>query len=114
MSPLDTFSRLPVFGVSGYRKGWTFTWGKNLVGGAGSGYQYYDWRLTKALATTDQKLQFVNQLNYDLPFGRGRRFVNRGGVLNYLIGGWTFLTIQSIRSGLPVSFSSRQVARHDG
>jgi hypothetical protein len=58
------------------------------------------------LATTDQKLQFVNQLNYDLPIGRGRRFVNRGGVLNYLIGEWTFLTIQSIRSGLPVSFTS--------
>lgn len=83
-----------------------FTWSKNLVGGAGSGYQFYDWRLTKALATTDQKLQFVNQLNYDLPFGQGRRFVDRGGIVNQVIGGWTFLTIQSIRSGLPVTFSS--------
>jgi hypothetical protein len=91
---------------AGFSASSMFTWGKNLTGTAGSGYLYYDWRLTKALATTDQKLQFVNQLNYDLPFGRGRRFVNQGGVLNHIIGGWTFLTIQSIRSGLPVSFSS--------
>ena len=91
---------------SGFSANFLFTYSKNLVGGAGSGFQYYDWRLTKALATSDQKLQFVNQVNYDLPFGKGRRFVNRGGVVNYVIGGWTFLTIQSIRSGLPVTFSN--------
>ncbi|HLK64582.1 MAG TPA: TonB-dependent receptor [Bryobacteraceae bacterium] len=91
---------------SGFSANFLFTFSKNLVGGAGSGYQYYDWRLTKALATSDQKLQFVNQLNYDVPVGRGRRFLNHGGVVNHIVGGWTFLTIQSFRSGLPVTFSS--------
>jgi hypothetical protein len=90
----------------GFSANFMFTYSKNLVGGSGSGYTYYDWRLTKALAGSDQKLQFVNQLNYDLPVGRGRRFLNRGGILNQVIGGWTFLTIQSVRSGLPVTFSS--------
>jgi hypothetical protein len=92
--------------ATGFSANFMFTWSKNLAGTAGSGYQYYDWRLTKALATTDQKLQFVNQLNYDLPFGYGRRFANQNKVLNQVIGGWTFLTIQSFRSGLPVTFSS--------
>ena len=92
--------------ASGFSANFLFTYSKNLVGGAGSGYQYYDWRLTKALAGSDQKLQFVNQLNYDVPFGRGRRFLNHGGIVNQVIGGWTFLTIQSFRSGLPVTFSS--------
>ena len=91
---------------SGFSANFMFTWSKNLAGTAGSGYQYYDWALTKALATTDQKLQFVNQLNYDIPVGRNRRFLDRGGVLNYIVGGWTFLTIQSFRSGLPVTFSA--------
>lgn len=91
---------------SGFSAQALFTYSKNLTGGAGSGYQYYDWALTKALAGSDQKFQFSNQLNYDLPFGTGRRFVSHGGWLNQAIGGWTFLTIQSIRSGLPVSFSS--------
>jgi hypothetical protein len=91
---------------SGFSSNFMFTWSKNMSGTAGSGYQYYDWALTKAVAGSDQKLQFVSQLNYDLPFGRGRHFLDHGGVLNYIIGGWTFLTIQSIRSGLPVTFSS--------
>jgi hypothetical protein len=91
---------------SGFSANFLFTYSKNLVGGAGSGYNYYDWRLTKALAGSDQKLQFVNQLNYELPVGKGRRFLNHGGLLNQLIGDWTFLTIQSVRSGLPVTFSS--------
>ena len=65
---------------SGFSANFMFTYSKNLVGGAGSGYQYYDWRLTKALAGSDQKFQFVNQLNYDLPIGKGRRFLSGGGV----------------------------------
>jgi len=91
---------------SGFSAQALFTYSKNLTGTAGSGYQYYDWALTKAVAGSDQKFQFSNQLNYDLPFGTGRRFVNHVGWLNQAIGGWTFLTIQSVRSGLPVSFSS--------
>jgi hypothetical protein len=92
--------------ASGFSANFMFTWSKNLAGTAGTGYEYYDWNLTKAVATTDQKFQFVNQLNYNLPFGEGRRFINHNGVLNFIVGGWTFLTIQSIRSGLPVTFSS--------
>jgi hypothetical protein len=92
--------------ASGFSAQALFTYSKNLTGGAGSGYQYYDWALTKAVAGSDQKFQFSNQLNYDLPFGTGRRFVSHGGWLNQAIGGWTFLTIQSFRSGLPVTFSS--------
>jgi hypothetical protein len=91
---------------SGFSAQFLFTYSKNLSGTAGSGYQYYDWALTKAVAGSDQKFQFSNQLNYDLPFGQGRRFVNKSGWVDQAIGGWTFLTIQSIRSGLPVTFSS--------
>ena len=42
------------------------------------------------------------QLNYDLPFGKGRHFLNRGGILNQVSADGQFLTIQSVRSGLPV------------
>jgi hypothetical protein len=92
--------------ASGFSANALFTWSKNMVGTAGSGYLYYDWALTKAVAPSDQKLQFSNQLNYDLPFGKGRRFLDKGGFADQVIGGWTFLTIQSVRSGLPVTFSS--------
>jgi hypothetical protein len=82
-----------------------FTYSKNLAGGAATGWEYYDWRLTKAVTTNDQRFQFVNQATYDLPFGKGRRYVDHDGILNQVIGGWTFLTIQSFRSGLPVGFT---------
>jgi hypothetical protein len=26
---------------------------------------------------------------YDLPFGTGRKFMHQGGVLDYLVGGWS-------------------------
>jgi len=91
---------------SGFSASALFTYSKNLAGTATSGYNFYDWRQNKAIVNSDQKFQFVNQLNYDLPFGRGRRFANKNGFLDQVIGGWTVLTIQSIRSGLPVTFSS--------
>jgi len=92
--------------ASGFSANALFTYSKNMMGTVGSGYQYYDWALTKQVAPTDQKFQFSNQVNYDLPFGKGRRFAKSGGFLDQVIGGWTLLTIQSVRSGLPVSFSS--------
>ena len=39
----------------------------------------------------------------DLPFGRGQRFLNSGGVVDKLFGGWQFNFIQTARSGFPFS-----------
>ena len=40
--------------------------------------------------------------DYELPFGRGRRFATGNGILDRVIGGWTFAPIFSIGSGLPL------------
>jgi hypothetical protein len=90
---------------SGLSYNFLFTWSKNLSGTAGTGQQYYDWNLTKGPTTNDVKYAFVSQAAYELPVGKGRRFMDRGGILNTLIGGWTILTIQSLRTGLPVTFT---------
>ncbi len=104
---------------SGLSYSFMYTFAKNLAGGAGGdstlgpnntssevagANTYYNWRLTKAVTSNDIRSSFVSQASYELPFGKGRRFLDRGGILNEAIGGWTFLTIQSIRSGLPVQF----------
>jgi hypothetical protein len=39
----------------------------------------------------------------DLPFGKGRRFMNHGGVADSVIGGWTVATILTLQSGFPFS-----------
>jgi hypothetical protein len=38
---------------------------------------------------------------YDLPFGKGRRFLDRGGVLDKVVGGWTGGTIFTYHTGYP-------------
>jgi len=93
----------------GFGYNFLFTWSKNLAGTAGTGWQFYDWGLTKGPVSTDLKYQFVGQATYDLPYGKGRRHLNRnttgGYILDLFLGGWTVTTIQSLRTGLPVYFT---------
>lgn len=45
-------------------------------------------------------------INYlvELPFGKGRRFLDRGGALDRIVGGWQFSGIHRYQSGVPLSF----------
>jgi outer membrane receptor protein involved in Fe transport len=45
------------------------------------------------------KLTYV----YQFPFGKGKRFVNHGGVASALAGGWEVSAIQTYQSGFPLS-----------
>lgn len=47
--------------------------------------------------------RFVTSVLYELPVGRGKRFLNSGGFLNELIGGWQVGSIVSAQSGIPVN-----------
>jgi hypothetical protein len=38
---------------------------------------------------------------YDLPFGKGRAYLNQGGVLDYLVGGWSFDATWNAQTGIP-------------
>lgn len=40
---------------------------------------------------------------YDLPFGRGRRYVNHGGILSWIAGGWQANGIITLVSGSPAT-----------
>jgi hypothetical protein len=82
-----------------------FTWSKNLAGGPGAGWQYYDWDLTKGRTSNDVRYRFISNVSYALPVGKGRRFMNIGGWRNHLLGGWNLLWIQTIMSGQPVTFT---------
>jgi Carboxypeptidase regulatory-like domain len=49
---------------------------------------------------------FNASVTYNLPFGKGQRFVNQGGITNVLIGGWQISTILTLQNGLPFNFTS--------
>ena len=43
---------------------------------------------------------------YTLPFGKGQRFLNHGGIVNQVVGGWQVSTITTLQSGLPIDTTS--------
>jgi hypothetical protein len=59
----------------------------------------------------DQKHVVKGSFTYELPFGKGRKFLSRpSGVLNAVVGGWTVSGIVGYGSGFPISvYSSNQV-----
>jgi hypothetical protein len=50
--------------------------------------------------------RFVASVIYTLPFGKGQHFLNHGGIVNEVVGGWQFSTIVTAQSGLPTEASS--------
>lgn len=40
---------------------------------------------------------------YELPFGKGKRFLNQGGILNTIFGGFQFSSIVTLSTGAPLS-----------
>ncbi|PYV42916.1 MAG: hypothetical protein DMG06_12475, partial [Acidobacteria bacterium] len=56
----------------------------------------------KSISENDIPQSLVLSYTYDLPFGKGKRFVNQGGMTDKLLGGWTFSGIQTYQSGYPL------------
>lgn len=60
----------------------------------------------KALSTDDIPQILQLSLSYELPVGKGKRFVNQGGVADKIIGGWQLVTLFRVNSGSPFFFRS--------
>jgi hypothetical protein len=63
----------------------------------------YNLRLEKSIASFDQTHQVKLTYVYELPFGKGKRYLNSRGVASALLGGWRVAGIQQYVSGTPVS-----------
>ncbi len=100
------------FSVSG-----AYTWSKlidNLIpspnwgGFSGSSFQigipqnYWNPKGERSLSGYDIPQTLVVSYIYELPFGKGKRFANTGGVVNAIIGGWQINGLTTFQSGTPV------------
>ena len=63
-------------------------------------------RAEKGIASYDHTHVFKLSWFYDLPFGRGRTWLNRGGALDRVVGGWQITAIQNYMSGNPLTLYS--------
>jgi hypothetical protein len=82
--------------------------GDLLNGGSQGGYRApdvpglgpkFDW----ALANFDIRSVFHLSGGYELPFGKGKRYMNTGGVANAVLGGWATNFIVVMQGGQPIN-----------
>lgn len=64
-----------------------------------------DRNLNKGRAGYDMNHRFVGSFTYEIPIGKGRHFLNRGGVLNAILGGYELAWIQTAETGNPFGFT---------
>jgi hypothetical protein len=63
--------------------------------------------LDRSLSAIHTPHNLVFNYQWDLPFGKGKPWLNSGGVLNQAVGGWSLNGITTIQSGSPISIDSR-------
>ena len=63
----------------------------------------YNLQAEKGLADFDNRERWVTSVDYELPVGRGKPFLNQGGALGKILGGWHIGGIVTFRSGFPFS-----------
>jgi hypothetical protein len=61
--------------------------------------------LNKGRAGFDRNHVFVTSATYELPVGKGRKFLNRNKFLDWAVGGYELAWVQSFESGNPFGFS---------
>jgi hypothetical protein len=94
----------------------TYTWSKTrtdaidlLNGGSGQGYRASNFpdfgiRGDYGLAPFDVRNVFHLSGGYELPFGKGKRFMGgSGGVADKLVGGWSIQFIATLQGGQPIT-----------
>ncbi len=80
---------------------------QNAIQGQGSGnsalyFTNRDFRLNYSPSAFDVRHVVHISGTYDIPVGKGRTFLNSGGILDKVIGGWTLGLLSTIETGFPV------------
>lgn len=101
--------------VHGMQFNVNYTWAHSLGIAAQNGIQgqgnniYYtqrNFRLNYGPSLFDIRHVVHASGTYDLPFGRGRAYLNQNRLADYTLGGWTLGTIVVIQSGNPFQFGN--------
>jgi hypothetical protein len=94
----------------------SYTWSKTLtdadstlpffatLAGGGSAQNPFNLKGEKAVSNQDIPQNFVLSYIYELPVGKGKKFLNHGGIANAVLGGWAVSGIHTYHSGQPYSF----------
>lgn len=109
---VSTYHALQVQGRKRFAQGLSFlasyTWSKTLSDAeslfsefSGFTQDFYNRRGEKALSLNDYPHNLVVSYQYELPMGKGKKFVNNGGVADKILGGWIVAGVHQYQSGPP-------------
>lgn len=94
----------------GYTFTSTYTWSKSIDQGAevftlGQNHAFlpnnHDFDANRGVSAFDVPHRWVTNGIVELPFGKNKRYLNNGGIVEKLVGGWRFAGIFTLQSGLP-------------
>jgi hypothetical protein len=79
------------------------TAGASLIVGEAGAQNAYNLNGEWSLSTQDVPNRFTTAITYELPFGKGKPFLNGNSrILNYAVGGWSVNALSTIQSGFPL------------
>ena len=73
---------------------------------AGNIQDYYNRLNERSVADFDTPNYLTTSANWELPFGKGKSFINHSGVGNALLGGWQLNGIVNFHSGAPLGLTT--------
>ena len=73
----------------------------NQNGGTSIALDTYDLSKERGVAPINVAQTFTTSAIYELPFGKGKKFISGGGVAEQLLGGWIVNGILTLRGGFP-------------
>ncbi len=94
----------------------SFTWSRNkdestggvantLNAGNKAPQNPYNLASEYAFSNIDSPFRWTTSVSYDLPFGKGRHFMTKGGVADYVLGGWAINTVSIFQTGFPLQIT---------
>ncbi|MEZ5404008.1 MAG: TonB-dependent receptor [Bryobacteraceae bacterium] len=79
----------------------------NNLNGAGTIQNAYDTRAEYGLAVVDATHRLSSAFTYELPFGRGRKWLSANRALDLVAGGWSMNAISIYQSGFPLAITQQ-------
>jgi hypothetical protein len=102
----------------------TYTWSHSLddapalmLGSGDTGYRQTNLipgKMEYSNSTFDTRQRLTLNALFDLPFGQGRKFLDRCGLLDTVVGGWSTNTTFAAQTGNPFSVSPAAISTASG
>jgi hypothetical protein len=79
--------------------------GNTLNSGAKGPQNPYNLNGEYSLSNIDSPYRWAQSISYELPFGKGKKFANTAGIMNWVVGGWSMNAVSIFQTGFPLQIS---------